>query len=125
MQEKFAQAPSEHRNIVRNASAAGNAAEPNGLRRKTAADAAGKADLLNPGQRLPEMSPVEPRPGVGLAAGCDVGMANHSDDRIPPAQNHEEFSEARVLPLGVGLVVGAFEFHAHGKIVAAPAPPPA
>src|SRR6266513_5459520 len=84
-----------------------------------------RAGLLNPGQRLPETSPVECRPGVGLAAGCDVDVPDDIDDRIAPAQNHEKFRQTRVLPVGVGLVVGAFELHADGEVVTALASPPA
>src|SRR5712692_8673205 len=129
MQAKLAQAPSEHCSIERKASAVRNAAEPtsgtDSLEKIGRGNAAGERALLNPGQRLPEMSPVERRPGVGLAAWCDVDVSNYIDNRISPAQSHEEFRQARVLRIGVGQVVCPFEFHAHGEIVTALAPPPA
>jgi hypothetical protein len=65
------------------------------------------------------MPPVERRPGVGLAAWCDVEVPNDIDNRVSPAQSREQFRQARVLTIGVDLVVGPFEFHADGKIVAA------
>src|SRR6266853_1074831 len=97
--------------------------ERTNAKRNRARQRRGRA-LLNPGQGLPEMSPVERRPRVGLAAGCNVEVPNDIDDRISPAQNHEKFRQARVLSSGVSLVVGAFELHAHRKIVTALAPPP-
>src|SRR5437773_5547249 len=36
---------------------------------------------------------------------------------------HEKFRQTRVLPVGVGLVVGAFELHADGEVVTALASP--
>src|SRR2546423_9270107 len=83
-----------------------------------------RAELPNPGERLPETSPVEGSPGVGLAAGCNVDVSDDIDDRISPAQNHEKFSQARVLPVGVSLVVGAFALPSHRGDAAAAAPPP-
>src|SRR6266511_5319993 len=68
--------------------------------------------LSNPGQRLPETSPVERRSGVGLSARCDVDMPNDIDNRISSAQSHEQFRQARVLSIGAGLVFGPYEFHA-------------
>src|SRR6266508_1349363 len=80
--------------------------------------------LSNPGQRLPETSPVERRSGVGLSARCDVDMPNDIDNRISSAQSHEKFRQTHVLPVGVGLVVDAFELHSDGEVVTALASPP-
>src|SRR5712664_582316 len=119
MQAKPAQAPSEHCNIERKAPAV-----ERGRAEWTKAGRSARG-LLNPRQRLAELSPVERRPGVGLAARGNVGVPDDIDDRISLAQNHEQLRQTRVLTIGVSLVVGAFEFHAQGKIVAALAPPPA
>src|SRR6267142_5288325 len=124
MQAKLAQAPSEHCNTESVAGWRRRGAERTRAGNRSR-QRRGRADLLNLRERLAQMSPVERGPGVGLAARGNVDMADDIDDRISPAQNDEQLRQARVLSVGIGVLVGPFELHAHGKIVAALAPPPA
>src|SRR5882672_3793570 len=80
--------------------------------------------LFDDGQGFPETSPVERRPGVGLAARCDVGMADDVDDGVARSQKQKQTAQARVLSPRVGLVVDALELDTDGKIVAALAAAP-
>src|SRR5437868_5442169 len=76
-------------------------------------------------QRGEETGPVEERAGVGLAAGRDVGVRGDVAQRMAGAQRGDEADERRVLRVGEGRLVHAFELDADREIVAALAPAPA
>ena len=66
------------------------------------------------------------RSGIGLATegGSDVGMADAVLDRIFALERPGQIRQYRVLGIGECLVVGAFEFDADRKVVAAVAAAP-
>src|ERR1700722_18535291 len=65
--------------------------------------------------------PIEGRPGVGLAAGRNIAVADEALRREPGiggTQRGHHFRQAIVLHVLVRLRIGPFEFHAHREIVA-------
>ena len=76
-------------------------------------------------QRLAVARPVEGRAGVGLALRGNVAVALNAvqvDGRPGTADVPGELLQHRILGIGIGQVVGAFQLDADGKVVTAFAP---
>jgi hypothetical protein len=70
-------------------------------------------------QHAVEPRPIEERPGVCLAARCDVGVANDIFDRVVVAQNLGQGHQASILWRSERGLVAAFKLDANREIVAA------
>src|SRR5438034_11484431 len=69
--------------------------------------------------------PVETRAGIGLATGCDVAVRGDVAQRECSFQTVNQLDQARVLSVGEGGIVRAFELDADREIVAPLAAAPA
>src|SRR5215831_5707224 len=66
-----------------------------------------------------EPCPVEGRSGIGLAAGCDVAVADEIRDWIGALKRPDEPREHRVLGRCIREIVGSLELDADREVVAA------
>src|SRR5574340_134083 len=96
-----------------------------GAQPESASSAASQMLMSGSGDILIEPLPGEMGTWIGLAAGCDIAVPDHRLDRVGLFQQFDERGQGRVLGFGEGQVVGAFEFDADGKVVAAFVPLPA